>query len=123
MILQNLILVEYDRHKSHSYGYRHRPNSAPLGYTDPSPTPAQSHGYPIYVTEPDPIIEIIVQDSNFTLPPPPRPPTTTPAPITPEPVHVFYVRYSTDKNKSFIGAGSETHNLKLDSPVPAVAIK
>ncbi|CAB3364882.1 Hypothetical predicted protein [Cloeon dipterum] len=71
----------------------------------------QSHS-PKYVLikEPEPIIEIIVQESNETLPTPA--PLDLPATNKPrEPVEVFYVKYKKDEHSD---------GVIYDKPVPAV---
>ena len=98
-------------------------------------TPVYPEAYPVYVTEPEPIIEIIVQDSNVTLPPPPRPlPPPTPAPPTPEPVHVFYVKYSANNKSSpeitpagYSHRGGPLHaidpQINLEKPIASIPIR
>ncbi|CAL8108499.1 unnamed protein product [Orchesella dallaii] len=79
--------------------------------------------YPVYVTEPDPIIEIIVQDSNMSLPALPTyaPPPTQPP--TPEPVHVFYVKYSQNNNSlDNYYAGSAPH-VQLEQPISSIPVR
>ena len=74
-----------------------------------------------------------MQDSNVTLPPRPTIRPTLPPPTTPEPVHVFYVRYSSN-NKSNNGVvlgdyGGGQHfaesgqSLNLERPVASIALK
>ena len=65
-----------------------------------------------YPSEPEPIIEIIIKESNESLPTP-APPPQTPRP-TKEPIQVFYVKYEKKKghdNKS---------QVVYDAPVPAL---
>ncbi|CAH0551351.1 unnamed protein product [Brassicogethes aeneus] len=69
---------------------------------------------PIFIKEPEPIIEIIIKESNITLPPPP----TTPAPKKKkEEVQVFYVKYKKNPN----GYGKDS--VIYDKPVPAISPK
>lgn len=63
------------------------------------------HSQPQYIEAPEPIIEIIIKESNDTLPPP--------EPIKPlkkkkEQVQVFYVKYNKDAKKGLI----------IDDPIP-----
>ncbi|XP_069672646.1 protein split ends-like [Periplaneta americana] len=81
---------------------------------------SSQHLYPYdessyYLREPEPIIEIIVKESNVTLPPPPTPPTPPPRPPTKEPVQVFYVKYKKDPSKYGKEGG-----VIYDPPIPAV---
>ncbi|KAB0805484.1 hypothetical protein PPYR_02454 [Photinus pyralis] len=68
---------------------------------------------PIYIKEPEPIIEIIIKESNVTLPPLPTPPAIV-APRKKEQVQVFYVKYQ--KNPNVYGKDS----IVYDKPVPAL---
>jgi len=68
-----------------------------------------------YLREPEPIIEIIVKESNESLPPLPTPPSPPPRPPTKEPVQVFYVKYKKDPTKY----GKEG-SVVYDPPIPAV---
>lgn len=68
-----------------------------------------------YYKEPEPIIEIIIKESNESLPAPPTPP---PTPITrpaKEPVQVFYVKYK--KNPNSYG---DKEDIIYEPPVPAI---
>lgn len=69
---------------------------------------------PIYIREPEPIIEIIIKESNVTLPPPPTPPPT-PAPKKKEQVQVFYVKYKKNPN----GHGKDS--IIYEPPIPAIS--
>ncbi|KAF5307217.1 hypothetical protein FQR65_LT00733 [Abscondita terminalis] len=69
---------------------------------------------PVYIREPEPIIEIIIKESNITLPPLPTPPVTL-APRKKEQVQVFYVKYKKNPN----GYGKDS--IVYDKPVPALA--
>ncbi|XP_046388274.1 extensin-2 [Ischnura elegans] len=75
------------------------------------------HG-PRYVVlkEPEPIIEIIVKESNVSLPPI-QLPAVPPQPKQREPVQVFYVKYEKKKGKS----GGEHDGVVFDRPVAAQA--
>lgn len=80
---QSKILNVQDQSSAESYG-------PPYG-TLPT-APLYSHR-PQYYEQPEPIIEIIIKESNETLPPPPPQPVQK---KKKEPVHVFYVKYSKD---------------------------
>ncbi|KAF9820440.1 hypothetical protein SFRURICE_009859, partial [Spodoptera frugiperda] len=70
--------------------------------------PLYSH-HPHYYEEPEPIIEIIIKESNESLPAPPPPP---PQKKKKEPVHVFYVKYSKDPHSK--------DKVIYEKPVPAI---
>lgn len=70
---------------------------------------------PVYIKEPEPIIEIIIKESNVTLPPPPTPPPTLPPKKKKEQVHVFYVKYKKNPN----GYGKDS--IIYDKPIPAIS--
>jgi len=81
---------------------------------------SSQHLYPYddssyYLREPEPIIEIIVKESNESLPPPPTPPSPPPRPPIKEPVQVFYVKYKKDPTKYGKEGG-----IVYDPPVLAV---
>lgn len=61
-----------------------------------------------YVEAPEPIIEIIIKESNETLPPPAALQYQTPKKKKKEQVQVFYVKYNKDKE----------HGLVIDDPIP-----
>lgn len=89
-------------------------------FVDYSPHYAQpsfDHGYPShhYYKEPEPIIEIIIKESNESLPAPPVTNGPTPKP-TKEPIQVFYVKYK--KNPSSTHYGKE--EVIYEEPVPAL---
>lgn len=67
-----------------------------------------------YPTEPEPIIEIIIKESNESLPAYPQP---TPPPVRPkkEPIQVFYVKY--EKKQEY---GEDKPRVVYDPPVPAL---
>lgn len=68
-----------------------------------------------YPKEPEPIIEIIIKESNESLPTPaplPPPPTIKP---TQGPVEVFYVNYQKKKNY-----GGQGDRVVYDPPIPAL---
>lgn len=68
-----------------------------------------------YYKEPEPIIEIIIKESNESLP---APPTLPPSPVTKptkEPVQVFYVKYK--KNPNSYGGKDD---IIYEPPVPAL---
>lgn len=98
----------------------------PAGSAHSAVTARYPEAYPIYVTEPDPIIEIIVQDSNMTLPAMPTlPPPPPPPPPTPEPVHVFYVKYSQKNNTPVFDNyyGQSNHHIQLEQPISSVPVR
>nr|XP_014102882.1 uncharacterized protein LOC106627298 [Bactrocera oleae] len=64
--------------------------------------------YPQYLEAPEPIIEIIIKDSNETLPEPEPQPIVTKK--KKEKVHVFYVNYKKDQN----------NKLHLESPIASL---
>lgn len=66
-----------------------------------------------YPSEPEPIIEIIIKESNETLPTP-VPPPQAPRP-TKEPIQVFYVKYEKKKNH-----GDGKSQVVYDAPIPAL---
>ncbi|KAE9530647.1 hypothetical protein AGLY_011109 [Aphis glycines] len=80
------------------------------------PNPVYGVPYqPDYYKEPEPIIEIIIKESNESLPAPPTPP---PVPVTKpqkEPVQVFYVKYK--KNPNSYG---DKEDIIYEPPVPAI---
>nr|XP_018908735.1 PREDICTED: proline-rich extensin-like protein EPR1 isoform X1 [Bemisia tabaci] len=78
--------------------------------------PAPVYGVPTYYKEPEPIIEIIIKESNESLPAPPTPPTPPPTPPTKEPVQVFYVKYKKNPNSH----GKED-DVIYDPPIPALS--
>lgn len=83
-------------------------------YSDAYGPPSDHYdNYQQYYREPEPIIEIIIKESNETLPAPPPPPVQHIKP-TKEPVHVFYVKYK--KNPK--GKGED--DIIYEAPVPAL---
>ncbi|XP_014249928.1 mediator of RNA polymerase II transcription subunit 15-like [Cimex lectularius] len=83
-----------------------------------SPYGYEQHPYhPHYYQEPEPIIEIIIKESNESLPAPTPPSTLPPPPSTKEPVHVFYVKYK--KNPYSTGKDGEA-DVIYEKPVPAL---
>lgn len=70
---------------------------------------------PVYIKEPEPIIEIIIKESNVTLPPPPTEPPLPPPKKKKEEVQVFYVKYRKNPN----GYGKDA--VIYDKPVPAIS--
>lgn len=74
-----------------------------------------SHNFPHhFYKEPEPIIEIIIKESNESLPTPPPPPSTTTHAATKEPIQVFYVKYK--KNPSYAGKDEVIY----EEPIPAL---
>lgn len=98
---QPKILNIHDQTAAHSYGppYGSLP-TAPLYSHEPPPH---------YYEAPEPIIEIIIKESNESLPAPPLPP---PQKQKKEPVHVFYVKYSKDPHNK--------DKVVYEKPIPAV---
>ncbi|CAH1168774.1 unnamed protein product [Phyllotreta striolata] len=68
---------------------------------------------PVYIKEPEPIIEIIIKESNVSLPAPPSPPP--PPKKKKEQVQVFYVKYKKNPDPY------AKDNIIYDKPVPAIA--
>lgn len=89
-------------------------DGSPEAYGPPYGTlptaPLYSHEpRPHYYEAPEPIIEIIIKESNESLPAPPP----TPAPKKKkEPVHVFYVKYSKDPHSK--------DKVIYEKPIPAI---
>ncbi|CAH0590040.1 unnamed protein product [Chrysodeixis includens] len=72
--------------------------------------PLYSHEpHPHYYEAPEPIIEIIIKESNETLPAPPPQPVQK---KKKEPVHVFYVKYSKDPHSK--------DKVIYEKPIPAI---
>lgn len=72
--------------------------------------PLYSHEpHPHYYEAPEPIIEIIIKESNESLPAPPPPPVQK---KKKEPVHVFYVKYSKDPHSK--------DKVIYEKPIPAI---
>lgn len=87
---------------------------------DSQPQHHYDNSYPIhshYYKEPEPIIEIIIKESNESLPAPPSPPQTPPPPPKKEPVQVFYIKYK--KNPNSYGKNGED-DIIYEPPVPAL---
>jgi len=101
--------------------YSTLPDSAAAGgHYSPVVGPSASGHYgppaPIHHEYPEPIIEIIIKESNESLPappPPPPPPRKKPR----EPVHVFYVKYK--QNPGEYGKDG-TGGVVFDEPIPAL---
>ncbi|CAG9813102.1 unnamed protein product [Phaedon cochleariae] len=70
---------------------------------------------PVYIKEPEPIIEIIIKESNVSLPAPPPPPP--PPKKKKEQVQVFYVKYQKNPH------GSGKDSILYDKPVLALSPK
>ncbi|ENN74598.1 hypothetical protein YQE_08720, partial [Dendroctonus ponderosae] len=70
---------------------------------------------PVYIKEPEPIIEIIIKESNITLPAPPTEAPPPPQKKKKEEVQVFYVKYKKNPN----GYGKDS--VIYDKPIPAIA--
>lgn len=68
-----------------------------------------------YPSEPEPIIEIIIKESNETLPTPVAPPQPPAPRPTKEPIQVFYVKYEKKKNHS-----DGKSQVVYDAPIPAL---
>ncbi|XP_039759437.1 putative uncharacterized protein DDB_G0271606 [Pararge aegeria] len=65
--------------------------------------------HPHYIEAPEPIIEIIIKESNESLPAPPAAPVHK---KKKEPVHVFYVKYSKDPHSK--------DKVIYEKPIPAI---
>ncbi|PZC80317.1 hypothetical protein B5X24_HaOG214926 [Helicoverpa armigera] len=92
-------ILNVDEHSGESYG-------PPYGTLPTAPLYSQ---HPHYYEEPEPIIEIIIKESNETLPAPPPPPVQK---KKKEPVHVFYVKYSKDPHSK--------DKVIYEKPIPAI---
>lgn len=97
-----------------SYGppYQHVQPSGYIGGGYPHPHQHQhqhqhQHSQPQYIEAPEPIIEIIIKESNETLPTP-EPLKLQPVKKKKEQVQVFYVKYNKDPKKG----------LLIDDPIP-----
>lgn len=98
---QPKILNLRDQTAEHTYGQPY--GSLPTA-------PLYSHEPPAhYYDAPEPIIEIIIKESNESLPSPPLPP---PQKKKKEPVHVFYVKYSKDPHNK--------DKVVYEKPIPAI---
>lgn len=71
---------------------------------------------PVYIKEPEPIIEIIIKESNVSLPAPPPPPP--PPKKKKEQVQVFFVKYKKNPNGEY---GKDS--IIYDKPIPAISPK
>ncbi|XP_063366890.1 bromodomain-containing protein 4B [Cydia amplana] len=80
----------------------------PFGSLPTAPLYSQG-GHPHYYEAPEPIIEIIIKESNESLPAPPPQPI---AKKKKEPVQVFYVKYSKDPHSK--------DKVVYEKPVPAI---
>ncbi|XP_050432819.1 RNA-binding protein 33-like [Adelges cooleyi] len=81
--------------------------------------PGTGYGVPFqhdYYKEPEPIIEIIIKESNESLPAPPTPPPTPVTRPPKEPVQVFYVKYKKNPNSY----GDKEDDIIYEPPVPAI---
>ncbi|XP_050538953.1 uncharacterized protein LOC126904214 [Daktulosphaira vitifoliae] len=91
--------------------------SEPRISTDYGP-PGTNYGVPFqqdYYKEPEPIIEIIIKESNESLPLPATPPPTPVTRPSKEPVQVFYVKYK--KNPNSYG---NKEDVIYEAPIPAI---
>ncbi|XP_039276030.1 LOW QUALITY PROTEIN: mediator of RNA polymerase II transcription subunit 15-like [Nilaparvata lugens] len=70
-----------------------------------------------YYKEPEPIIEIIIKESNESLPAPPTPAPAQQLPPKKEPVQVFYIKYK--KNPNSYGKNGED-DIIYEPPIPAL---
>lgn len=70
---------------------------------------------PVFIKEPEPIIEIIIKESNVTLPPLPTEAPPPPQKKKKEEVQVFYVKYKKNPN----GYGKDS--VIYDKPIPAIS--
>ncbi|GBP61994.1 hypothetical protein EVAR_41002_1 [Eumeta japonica] len=81
----------------------------PYGSLPTAPLYAHEPYHQHYHDSPEPIIEIIIKESNESLPAPPQPPAPK---KKKEPVHVFYVKYSKDPHAK--------DKVVYDKPIPAI---
>lgn len=86
-----------------------------ISYKPPAVINPPSHPHPYYIEPPEPIIEIIIKESNESLPAPPTTQTPPPPPSTKEPIHVFYVKYKKNPHPSEHG-----DDIIYEEPVPAL---
>lgn len=84
-------------------------------YGAPGPSLYAAPYQPDYYKEPEPIIEIIIKESNESLPAPPTPPPAPAPKPSKEPVQVFYVKYK--KNPNSYG---DKEDIIYERPVPAL---
>ncbi|XP_058808615.1 daxx-like protein [Phymastichus coffea] len=83
--------------------------------SDEQPIFYEESPYNYYPTEPEPIIEIIIKESNESLPTP-VPPTLPPvSKKKKEPIQVFYVKY--EKKQEY---GEDKPRVVYDTPIPAI---
>lgn len=82
-------------------------NYGPAYSVQPAGYIAGSYQHPQYIEAPEPIIEIIIKESNETLPTP-EPLKLQPPKKKKEHVQVFYVKYNKDSKKGLI----------IDDPIP-----
>lgn len=92
-----LAASSYPKYPSYGPSYSVQPNHQYVG----------GYQQPQYVDAPEPIIEIIIKDSNETLPTP-EPIKYQPPKKKKEQVQVFYVKYNKDEKKGLI----------IDDPIP-----
>lgn len=112
-LIQRRITSNYGPHIESSPGY---PNPYDLGYQKvPNfgpPYSVQQNQYGIqqqgYIEAPEPIIEIIIKESNDTILRTPEPVKLHPQKKKKEQVQVFYVKYNKDEKKGLI----------IDDPIP-----
>lgn len=110
--------IDYDSHVpgSTDIGILSSDYGAPnAGYGAPNAGYGAPQYQPDYYKEPEPIIEIIIKESNESLPAPPTPPPTPVSKPPKEPVQVFYVKYK--KNPNSYG---DKDDIIYERPVPAL---
>lgn len=111
----NAGIGSYD--KDYSFGGYKQQQYQPQSY-QPTYTVENNNQYgggyqqPQYIEAPEPIIEIIIKESNETLPAPAALTYQTPKKKKKEQVQVFYVKYNKDKE----------HGLVIDDPIPGKSI-
>lgn len=102
--------IDFDSHASGS-----EVAGISTGYGPPNPVYGVPY-QPDYYKEPEPIIEIIIKESNESLPAPPTPPPTPVTRPQKEPVQVFYVKYKKNPNSY----GGDKEDIIYEPPVPAI---
>ncbi|KAK6624270.1 hypothetical protein RUM44_011129 [Polyplax serrata] len=105
--------VDYSQKLTPKTGYAYPYSGFDAGAEQPRSDYAGHGGYYDHYEEPEPIIEIIIKESNQSLPAPPPPPP--PKKKKKEPVQVFYVKYKKEPSSHY---GEE--KVVYEPPVPAI---
>lgn len=109
-IAGNAGIGSYDKDYSFD-GYKqqqYQPQNYQPTYTVDNSQYVGGYQQPQYIEAPEPIIEIIIKESNETLPAPTALQYQAPRKKKKEQVQVFYVKYNKDKE----------HGLVIDDPIP-----